>query len=117
MGEDRRNPPLPPSLVERQIREAMDRGEFDNLPGAGKPIPDLDAPYDPSWWVREWVRRNRLVDEVRDVRRRALADDRRLRAGGHVEESDRRLAEADSELGRINHPLTSCVVVLTLCWM
>ena len=28
--------------VEKQIKEAIARGEFDNLPGAGKPI-DLDA--------------------------------------------------------------------------
>jgi hypothetical protein len=27
------------SLVERQIREAMEAGDFDNLPHAGKPIP------------------------------------------------------------------------------
>jgi hypothetical protein len=30
------------SAIEQQIKEAMARGEFDNLPGAGKPI-DLDA--------------------------------------------------------------------------
>ncbi len=30
--------------IDKQIREAADRGEFDNLPGAGKPIPDLDKP-------------------------------------------------------------------------
>ena len=29
------------SVVERQIREAQERGEFDNLPGAGKPL-ELD---------------------------------------------------------------------------
>ena len=28
--------------IEQQIREAMERGEFDNLPGKGKPL-DLDA--------------------------------------------------------------------------
>lgn len=28
--------------VEEQIREAMERGEFDNLPGKGKPV-DLEA--------------------------------------------------------------------------
>src|SRR3712207_2155471 len=28
--------------VEEQIREAMERGEFDDLPGRGKPL-DLDA--------------------------------------------------------------------------
>lgn len=30
------------SAIEQKIKEAMARGEFDNLPGAGKPI-DLDA--------------------------------------------------------------------------
>ena len=30
------------SAIEKKIREAIARGEFDNLPGAGKPI-DLDA--------------------------------------------------------------------------
>lgn len=29
-------------LIEEKIKEAMDRGEFDNLPGRGKPI-DLEA--------------------------------------------------------------------------
>ena len=32
-------------LVETIIREAMERGEFDNLPGKGKPI-DLTAYFD-----------------------------------------------------------------------
>ena len=42
--------------VERQIRESMARGEFDNLPGAGKPIADLDRPYDELWWLRRKLR-------------------------------------------------------------
>ncbi len=29
-------------IAERRIREAMERGDFDNLPGAGKPL-DLDT--------------------------------------------------------------------------
>ena len=29
-------------LIEEKIREAMEKGEFDNLPGKGKPL-DLDA--------------------------------------------------------------------------
>ena len=48
------------SWVERQIREAMERGEFDNLPGAGKPIPDLDKPHDELWWVKQKLRREQL---------------------------------------------------------
>jgi hypothetical protein len=46
--------------VERQIREATERGEFDNLPGAGKPIEDLDRPHDELWWVRQKLRRENL---------------------------------------------------------
>jgi Domain of unknown function (DUF1992) len=46
--------------VERQIRDAMERGEFDDLPGAGKPIPDLDKPHDELWWVKDKLRRENL---------------------------------------------------------
>jgi hypothetical protein len=46
--------------VERQIREAAERGEFDNLPGAGKPIADLDKPHDELWWVKGKLRRENL---------------------------------------------------------
>ena len=45
------------SLVERRIREAIERGEFENLPGAGKPIPDLDQPEDELAWVKRWMKR------------------------------------------------------------
>ncbi|MEU8140871.1 DUF1992 domain-containing protein [Nonomuraea sp. NPDC048901] len=44
------------SWIDRQIREATERGEFDNLPGAGKPLPDLDKPYDEMWWIKQKVR-------------------------------------------------------------
>lgn len=37
--------------IERQIREATERGDFDDLPGAGKPLRGLDDP-DPDWWVK-----------------------------------------------------------------
>ncbi|SDU32244.1 DUF1992 domain-containing protein [Gordonia westfalica] len=37
------------------IREATERGEFDNLPGAGKPL-DLSDSDDPDWWVKRKIR-------------------------------------------------------------
>src|SRR5438128_10520409 len=40
------------SWIEQLIREAQAKGVFDELPGAGKPLPGLDEPYDPMWWVR-----------------------------------------------------------------
>jgi hypothetical protein len=48
------------SWVERQIQDAMERGEFDNLPGAGKPIADLDKPHDELWWIKDKLRRENL---------------------------------------------------------
>jgi hypothetical protein len=48
------------SWIEAQIREAQERGAFDNLPGAGKPLPDLDEPHDPMWWVKRKLRDERL---------------------------------------------------------
>jgi Domain of unknown function (DUF1992) len=47
------------SLPERLIREAIETGDFDNLSGAGKPIPGAGVPDDDLWWVREWLERNR----------------------------------------------------------
>jgi len=35
-------------IVEQRIREAMDRGEFENLPGKGKPIPLEDDSHVPE---------------------------------------------------------------------
>ena len=40
------------SWVERQVREAIERGEFDNLPGTGKPILGLNGREDENWWIK-----------------------------------------------------------------
>ena len=47
------------SPVEKQIREAQERGDFDNLPGAGKPL-DLSDSGDPDWWVKRFAARENL---------------------------------------------------------
>lgn len=49
------------SWVDRQIREAQERGEFDNLRGAGKPIKGLDGRYDENWWVKGLLERENLT--------------------------------------------------------
>ncbi|MCG5211852.1 DnaJ family domain-containing protein [Streptosporangium soli] len=48
------------SFVDAQIREAMERGAFDDLPGAGKPIPGAGKPYDELWWVKQKLREENL---------------------------------------------------------
>ena len=47
--------------VALQVRQAMERGDFDNLPGAGKPIQGLGEEHDPNWWLKRLVERERLV--------------------------------------------------------
>ncbi|MGZ5417461.1 MAG: DnaJ family domain-containing protein [Nocardioides sp.] len=46
--------------VDHQIRAAMDRGEFDNLPGAGKPL-NLPDRHDPDWWVKGLIEREKIT--------------------------------------------------------
>ncbi|HEU5331532.1 MAG TPA: DUF1992 domain-containing protein [Actinocrinis sp.] len=48
------------SLVDRQIREAEERGEFDGLPGAGKPLRALDRPYTDDWWLNDLIEREKI---------------------------------------------------------
>lgn len=48
------------SSVDRAIREATERGEFDNLPGAGKPLRHIDPTTDPDWWVKQLAEREHL---------------------------------------------------------
>jgi hypothetical protein len=47
--------------VDLQVQRAMERGEFDDLPGAGKPIEGLGAHHDPDWWVKQLVERERIA--------------------------------------------------------
>jgi Domain of unknown function (DUF1992) len=46
--------------IDAQIRVATEQGAFDNLPGAGKPLPNLDQTYDPLWWVKQLVQREQV---------------------------------------------------------
>ncbi|HET7387435.1 MAG TPA: DUF1992 domain-containing protein [Nocardioidaceae bacterium] len=46
--------------VDQQVRQAMRRGEFDNLPGAGKPLKLTDM-HDPDWWVKRLIERENIT--------------------------------------------------------
>ncbi|KQR98998.1 molecular chaperone DnaJ [Williamsia sp. Leaf354] len=48
-------PSVPESRVDRLIREAHERGDFDDLPGLGKPL-DLRGLDDPDWWAKQKIR-------------------------------------------------------------
>ncbi|MFD7559676.1 MULTISPECIES: DUF1992 domain-containing protein [unclassified Streptomyces] len=79
------------SWVDRQIREAAERGEFEELPGFGKPLASLEAPYDEMWWIKGKMHREgfaalppalALRKEAEDALEaaRAARSERRVRA-------------------------------------
>ncbi len=89
--------------VEEQLRIAMERGDFDDLPGAGKPIRDLGASHDPDWWLRRLVERENITvlpaslqlrkdDAELDARLDALAVEREV--AKEVEEFNARVIRA-----------------------
>lgn len=45
------------SWVDKQIREATERGEFEGLRGAGEPIPGAGSGVEEHWWIRNYLRR------------------------------------------------------------
>jgi hypothetical protein len=47
--------------VDLQLRQAIERGDFDDLPGAGKPIADLGEHHDPHWWLKKLVEREHIA--------------------------------------------------------
>jgi len=48
------------SWIDRQIRLAQERGEFDDLPGSGQPISGAGEHYDAEWWIKDLIQREKL---------------------------------------------------------
>ncbi|NQE91917.1 DUF1992 domain-containing protein [Nocardia terpenica] len=49
--------------LDKQIREATERGDFDDLPGKGKPLPDAGQPYREDWWLESYLQRQGVGGE------------------------------------------------------
>ncbi len=47
--------------VDLLVQRAIERGEFDGLPGAGKPIDDLGTTHDPDWWLKRFIEREQIT--------------------------------------------------------
>lgn len=48
-------------FIETAIQQAIRRGEFDNLPGAGKPLESIGTHHDPDWWIRRKIETENLT--------------------------------------------------------
>ena len=90
--------------IEAQIRVAREQGAFDNLPGAGKPLPNLDQEYDPLWWVKQLIQREQVsilppsLELLRKVEKE-LATIEKLPDEATVR---RRVAELNVEIAKVN---------------
>ncbi|WP_260176088.1 DUF1992 domain-containing protein [Cellulomonas cellasea] len=95
--------PRPPSMAARGsfadelVRQAMARGEFDDLPLAGKPIPGLTGRHDPDWWLKALIEREQItgvLPEALQLRKDDAALDDRL----DQERTEERVRELVEEL-------------------
>ena len=96
------------AYVENAIQQAIRRGEFDNLPGAGKPLEGLTGQHDPDWWIRRKIEREQLTGlgppaltlRVEDAQLEARLDrmHRESEVREAVEDFNRRVIEARRQL-------------------
>jgi Domain of unknown function (DUF1992) len=100
------------SHIDRQIREAQERGEFDDLPGAGKPLPGYGQPDDEDWWLKDLVRRENITGalpaslklrrEVEDIAQTVAAKKTEAAVRKVVEELNDRIRKA--QRGHLDGP-------------
>ena len=97
------------SAVDRQIREAEERGAFDDLPGKGKPLPH--EPWDGDWALAHhvlklagetlpWIALGREIDASRARLDRLLRQAAGLRGDERWRARERYLREA-AELDKL----------------
>jgi Domain of unknown function (DUF1992) len=97
------------SWIERQIREGIERGDFEHLPGKGKPLAHLDRPYDDMWWVRDKLRREQLsaLPPALAVRKELDETMERIAAARTEEDVRRYVAAINDRILYVNSHTTS----------
>ena len=95
--------------IDRQVREGMERGDFDDLPGHGKPIASLDKPRDELWWVKDKLRREGVSYLPPTLQVRKDLDDAREAIAASTKEAEVRqiLDEINAKIRTINAQATS----------
>ncbi|GAA3765140.1 hypothetical protein GCM10022240_16720 [Microbacterium kribbense] len=96
------------AYVETSLQQAIRRGDFDDLPGAGKPLEGLGDHHDPDWWIRRKIQTEQLTGlgppaltlRVEHARFEATLDALRSEADvrEHVEDFNRRVISARRQL-------------------
>lgn len=89
---------------DRQIRAAQEAGEFDNLPGMGKPIPNLDRPWDITNWAADLLKREKLsvLPPALELRRHVERELEEIMQLGAEVGVRKRVAELNDHIREVN---------------
>ena len=95
--------------IESQIRVAQESGEFDDLPGRGRPIVRQGERYDPDWWAKSWLQREKLsmLPPSIAIRREVEKTLESLAPLRSEREVRRRLAAVNAKIRKVNSTVTS----------
>jgi hypothetical protein len=90
--------------IEQLIQEAKDAGEFDQLEGKGKPIPGVEAPYDPDWWVKKLLEREKVsvLPPALELLRRVEAELAKIWAARREDDVQAKVQALNAEIARVN---------------
>jgi Domain of unknown function (DUF1992) len=87
-----------PTWIEKQISDAAERGAFDDLPGAGKPLPRPEGDVAETWALN-WARREGLAtQDMLPTPLKLRAESARLADNVHLLKSEQDVRDAVAEL-------------------
>ena len=92
------------SWIEAQISAAVQRGAFDNLPGAGKPLPNSGQGYDPDRWVKQLLEREgaSMTPPALELRRTVEKELAAINAVDNEGTVRSRIAALNAEIAKFN---------------
>ena len=99
MSEESREP-----WLESLMKRALEEGDLSRLDGHGKPLEGIDGGYDPDWWLKDKMRREKLTSLPRELglKRKVDAEKAALLAVRSEPEVRRRLEAINAEIAHFN---------------
>jgi hypothetical protein len=92
------------SWIEELIARADEDGQFENLEGAGKPLPGLTDGYDPDWWAKKLVQREgvSILPPALELLRKVEVEMVKILALGSEPEVRARVVALNAEIAKLN---------------